>query len=91
MAMVPGSVSVDGSGVASGAGFAKQMYDVLEAGTDFGAAVPPGLAVSKTQLAVLCNAAAKLIEHVATNSVVSTTDAGTSPIAWTGTGTGTVS
>jgi len=87
--MVAGTVTVTG-GIASGAGFARQMYDVLEAGTDFQGVVGPGLQAAKSQLAVLANAAATLVSYVQTNAQVSTTDSGTTPIAWTGSGSGTV-
>lgn len=89
MAMVPGSVSIDAGGVASGTGYAKEVYDVLEAGTDFGTLTPPGLVTAKQQLADIANACAALITHVQSNAVVSTTGSGTSP-PFTSTGTGTI-
>lgn len=85
MPMIAGSV--DGSG--AGTGFAKEMFDLLDAATDYGAATGAGLAAAKAQVAVICNAAATMIDHVKTASV-STTDSGVGPPAWTGTGTGTV-
>ena len=88
MPMIPGSVTVAG-GVASGTGYAKEVYDVLEAGTDFQGILPPALTVAKQQLADLANACASMITHVQTNSTVTTVDDGTSdPIPW-GPGAGT--
>jgi len=90
MTMVKGSVVVSPSGVASGTGFAKQVYDVLEAGTDFQGIVGTQLQSAKLLIASLANAAAELIPYVAANALVTTTDTGATPIAWTGTATGTV-
>ena len=91
MPMVAGSVSISGGGVASGTGFAKQMYDDLEAGTDFQGISGGALAVAKNQLATLANAAATLITHVQSNSAVTTIDDGSAgAIPWAGGGTGTV-
>lgn len=88
--MLAGSVSVVG-GVASGTGFAKLFYDQLEAGYNFAGVPAPGVQTAKSQLAALANAAARLVLHVQANAQVSTTDAGAGPpIAWSGTGTGTV-
>lgn len=89
MPMLAGSVSVVG-GVAVGTGFAKEVYDRLEAGTDFMGAPAAGLQQAKSQLAVIANATAQLILHVQSAATVSTTDVGLGPIAWSGTGTGTV-
>lgn len=90
MSLVAGSVTVNGAGVASGTGFAKQMYDALEADTDFQGLTGAKLQKPKQQLAAICNAAAALITYVKANAQVSTTDSGTAPIAWTGTGSGTL-
>lgn len=89
MAMIPGSVTINGAGVASGTGYAKEVYDALEAGIDFGTLTPPGLVTAKQQLADLANACASLITHVQSNAVVSTTGTGASP-PFTSTGTGTI-
>lgn len=86
MSLVAGSVSVSG-GVASGAGFAKLVYDQLEANTDFQGVVGPGLQSAKSQLANIANAVATLITYVKANALVTTTDAGSAPIAWTGSST----
>ena len=90
MAMVPGSVSIDGAGNASGTGYAKEVYDVLEAGTDFQGIGPPALVTAKQQLADLANACASMITHVQTNSQGSTTGSGAGPPGFTSTGTGRV-
>ncbi|TDI91266.1 MAG: hypothetical protein E2O75_04990 [Chloroflexi bacterium] len=89
MAMTPGSVSIDGAGTASGSGYAKEVYDVLEAGTDFQGIIPPALVTAKRQLADLANACASLISHVVTNSTVTTVDDGSGgAVPWAGTGSG---
>lgn len=88
--MVQGSVSVVG-GVAVGTGFAKLVYDSLEAKADFGDTTPAGLQRAKKQLADIANAAAELISFVQTNAVItSTITASGSPVPWTGTGSGTL-
>jgi hypothetical protein len=88
--MVAGQVMIIG-GVASGIGFARTVYDVLEAGTDFQGITGPGLQQAKSQLAAIANACAELITYVQANAVVNTSiTASGVPIAWTGTGTGTV-
>ncbi len=89
MAMIPGSVTISGGGAASGTGYAKEVYDVLEAGTNFLGITPPALVVAKQQLADLANACASLITHVQTNSQV-TGIPGTGA-EFTSTGNGTVS
>lgn len=89
MPMIAGSVTIDGAGNASGTGYAREVYDVLEAGTDFQGVLPPALVTAKQQLADIANACASLVTHVQTNSTVTTTDDGTSaPIPW-GPGSGT--
>lgn len=89
MPMIPGSVSIDPAGTATGTGYAKEVYDELESGTDFGALGPPGLVTAKKQLADIANACAALITHVQSNAVVSTTGSGAGP-PFTSTGTGTI-
>jgi hypothetical protein len=69
------------------------MYDVLESQTDFQGLVGVQLQKPKQQIAAICNAAAALITYVASNAQVSTVDSGSlpaDPIAWSGTGSGTL-
>lgn len=89
MPMLAGSVAVAG-GVAIGTGFAKEVYDLLEAGTNFQSTPAAGMQLAKAQLAVIANAAAQLILHVQSSAQATTTDTGPGPIAWSGTGNGTV-
>lgn len=76
MAMVEGSVTVNpatGSVVKSGC--CGEVFDVLLAGSDFGTLQvdnPPAYAAAVEQLAVLARAIAKVIPHVQTNAVVTT-------------------
>ena len=101
MAMNEGSVSISASGVASGSGLAKEIYDEMESETNFGTLLPPQQAVPKEQLAVLARAMAKVVPHIANNAVVTTTvgaginvlvdtQSGAGATTGTGTGTGTV-
>lgn len=68
--MIAGTVSVNGLGIASGAGLAKELYDdyLPSAG-----AIPAGPlgATSKQQIASLCNSFAQtVVAHIVTNAVV---------------------
>lgn len=92
MPLVAGSVSVDPvTGVVTGSGFARDVYDDLEAATNFQGMILPGLAVAREQLAVIANASAVLIDHVTANATVATVDDGTGgAVSWAGSGTGTV-
>lgn len=87
MSLTKGNVTISGSGVVSGAGFARQVYDLLEAATDFQGVAGSTLATAKRQLAAIANAAAVTIDQITQHATVSTTDTHTPPIAWSGTGT----
>lgn len=89
MPLIAGSVTIAPDGTAAGLGFAKQVYDVLEAGTDFQGITGPGLAAAKQQLADLANAVGTLVDHVSLFSDVTTVvDGSAGAIPWAGTGIG---
>lgn len=87
MAMVAGSVSVNGAGVGSGTGYAKLLYDALI--SEFGlspGSVPQNVPGAQQQVAKIANAiASTLIPYVVANAVVSSTVASGIPVSTTGT------
>lgn len=80
MAMSKGSVSIDASGVATGSGATKALYDVYIA--KLASLIPAGAAgaPAKVQIADLCDTVATLVDYIKTNGevtvVVNATDAG---------------
>lgn len=96
MPMNEGNVTINGTtGAATGSGAAKEVFDALDAGQDYGDVVGPDLAAAKEQIANIARAIAKIIPHIKTNATVpsgiSVSTTGTSS-AQTGstTATGTV-
>lgn len=90
MSLLAGTVSVAPDGTVTGSGYAMAVYDQLELGTAFLGTPLAGEVAAKKQLAAVCNAAGALMDYIVTNAVVTTTDTGTAPIAWTGVGSGVV-
>ncbi len=91
MPLIAGSVTVAPDGAVTASGLAGQVYTRLEANSAFQG--PPGVPMSvaaKRQLAGIANAVATLADYVKANAQISTTDSGGVPIAWAGTGSGTV-
>ena len=104
MAMSEGTITINPlTGVASGAGAAKEVFDAMDASQDYGAAAGATLAEAKERIAALARACAKIIPHIQTNAVVTTSvatttvgvatgvvaGAATAPTAGTGSGSGT--
>jgi hypothetical protein len=78
MAMSEGTVTIDGSGNATGDGCAKEIFDELDAGQDYGPLTGTELQTAKEQVAVVARAIAKVIPHIVNNgkAKISTSDAG---------------
>jgi len=74
MAMIPGQVDVDPiTGVATGAGAAKEVFDNYDSKQDYQGLTGERLAVARQQVADLCNSlAAVLVTYIKTNAEVST-------------------
>jgi len=69
MTMLAGTVSVNGAGIASGVGLAKELYDNYA--PTLGVPAGPLGATSKQQIASLCNSFAQtVVQHIITNAVV---------------------
>ena len=70
MPLIPGAVSVNAAGVASGVGLAKELYDGYLPSVGGIPAGPLG-AQSKKQIADLCNTFAQVtVAHIIANAVV---------------------
>ena len=101
MAMSKGAVTINPStGVASGSGASKEMFDALDATIDYQGLEDGDIAAARQQLADLTNAIAVIIDHIKNNAVVSSTistatangvTVGGSNVSVTGTSSGTVS
>jgi len=89
MAMLEGSIVINSTTgvVTTKTGAAGEVFDVLVAGNDLSslASNPVAKAKALEQLAVMARAIAKIIPHVRTNGVVSTTVAAGITVATTGT------
>lgn len=74
MPMSEGTVTINPTtGAASGSGCAKEVFDALAAGQDYGdlsTTNPPVYAASREQLAVMARAMAKVIPHIQANAQV---------------------
>lgn len=84
MAMVAGTVTLTG-GVASGAGFAREVYDYLASSADLASLSADQRQAAGERLAAIANATALLVTHLQTFGVVSTLDTGVN-LAASGTG-----
>ena len=102
MAMSEGSITINPvTGTASGSGLAKEIFDELDSATDYGTVTGASLAAAKEQVAAIFRACAKVVPHIVSNAVVSTTislgttangvTAGGASVPVTGSTTGTVS
>ncbi len=82
MAMTKGSITIDGSGGATGSGAAKVIYDAMVA--KMGASLPMAQA-PRRQVADVAESIAELVDYIKTNGEVTTTigtgDAGLQQVA----------
>jgi hypothetical protein len=62
MPLIPGTVSINGAGAASGAGLSKELYDALAAATGMSPGAHPGnVPGAQQQLAVLANVIGQVV------------------------------
>ena len=71
MPMLEGTIVINPvTAVVTGSGAAKEIFDVMNDGTDYQGITGPELAVAKEQLALLARAVAKIIPHITSNALV---------------------
>jgi hypothetical protein len=87
MAMLEGTVTIDPvTAVASGAGAAKEIFDVMDSGMSYpGTLTPVAKAAAREQLAVLARAVAKIVPHIVSHAVVTASVASGIPVSTAGT------
>lgn len=101
MPLVAGTVSINGAGVASGAGMARELYDALESAYGIApASVPANVPGAQEQLAVMANVIASVVvNHIVANGLITVAagipvatagSASAQSGATTGPGTGTI-
>lgn len=78
MPMLEGTIQIDPvtGNIITKTGAAGEVFDAMESGQDYGDLAvtnPPAYANARNQLANMAKAVAKLIPHIQTNAVVTTT------------------